>query len=67
MQFAPGACRAVIVLTGLTVFFEAGCTQRNADVSPPPPEVVVGVPTQRSITIYHEYTGNTQASEMIEI
>ena len=45
----------------------AGCGPGNVYVPPPPPEVVVGVPEQRSVTIYREYPGNTQASESVEV
>src|ERR1700694_482820 len=45
----------------------AGCGQRNAYVPPPPPDVVVDVPVQRPITVYSEFTGTTQASEVVEV
>lgn len=52
-----------LMLLGLCV----GCRPSNAYVPPPAPKVIVGTPEQRSVTIYHEYTGTTQASESVEI
>ena len=34
---------------------------------PPPPEVVVETPTRRDVTIFADFTGNTQAIESVEI
>jgi RND family efflux transporter MFP subunit len=45
----------------------AGCGPRNTYVAPPAPDVTVAVPEQRSITVYHYYTGTTQASEVVQI
>src|SRR5579871_1654567 len=45
----------------------SGCMRRNNYVAPPPPEVVVATAEQRTITIYHEYTGNTSASATVQI
>jgi multidrug efflux pump subunit AcrA (membrane-fusion protein) len=39
----------------------AGCGQDNRYVAPPPPNVTVMTPVQRSITRYFEATGNTAA------
>ena len=44
-----------------------GCPARNTYVPPPPPDVIVGTPEQREVTVYHYYTGNTQASDSVEI
>ena len=54
---------ALLILAALG----GGCTQRNAYVPPPPPEVVVATAEQRTITLYHEYTGNTAASAAVQI
>jgi RND family efflux transporter MFP subunit len=35
--------------------------------APPPPEVTVATPTQRDVTIVHEFVGTTQARESVEI
>ncbi len=53
--------------TAVFVALAAGCDKRNAYVPPPPPEVVVGMPVVRTVTLYHEFPGTTQASEAISI
>jgi RND family efflux transporter MFP subunit len=45
----------------------AGCGGRNAYAPPPPPDVKVAVPVVKSVTVYSEFTGNTEASEKVEI
>jgi RND family efflux transporter MFP subunit len=49
-------------LMGLT-----GCQQSQEFVEPPPPPVTVARPLQQAVTIYHEFTGTTQAIESVEI
>ena len=44
-----------------------GCARNNTYVPPPPPMVKIGRPVQRTITLYHYYTGTTQASELVQI
>lgn len=44
-----------------------GCGKRNAYVEPPPPEVTVVNPIQRTVTEYLEVSGMAQPMEMIEI
>ncbi len=44
-----------------------GCGGPPETVAPPPPEVTVATPTQRDVTIVHEYVGTTQAWESVEI
>ena len=53
--------------SALFVALAAGCGKRNAYVPPPPPEVVVGTPVVRTVTLYHEFPGTTQASESVSI
>jgi RND family efflux transporter MFP subunit len=55
-----------VVLCAL-LCMSAGCSRGNVYAPPPPPEVVVGTAQQRPVTEYHEYTGNTQASEFVQI
>jgi RND family efflux transporter MFP subunit len=58
----------VAVLGGATlVSLCAGCTTVVAPPPPPPPEVVVQTPTQRDVTPFQDFTGNTQAVESVEI
>lgn len=57
-------CALGLLLFGGLIF---GCRSRNAYIPPPPPDVIVGVPEQRSVTLYHYYTGTTQASDSVEI
>jgi len=44
-----------------------GCGKTEAPPPPPPPEVVVAEPTQRDVTIFQNFTGNTRATESVEI
>ena len=44
----------------------AGCTQPTPP-APPPPTVVVETPTQRDVTNFADFTGNTDAIESVEI
>jgi RND family efflux transporter MFP subunit len=52
----------LLILLGL-----CGCGPRNAYVAPPPPEVEVGVPVEKRVTIYGEFTGTTQPSETVQV
>ena len=45
----------------------AGCMTPEAPAPPAPPEVVVQTPVQRDVTLFHDFTGNTQAVESVEI
>lgn len=45
----------------------AGCGGVEAPPPPPPPSVVVASPVQRDVTIFQNFTGNTQAGESVEI
>jgi len=44
-----------------------GCGGQPETVAPPAPEVTVATPTQRDVTIVHEFVGTTQARESVEI
>jgi membrane fusion protein (multidrug efflux system) len=44
-----------------------GCGRPNAYMEPPPPDVTVGSPVQRTITEYLEFSGMTQPMETVEI
>jgi RND family efflux transporter MFP subunit len=66
--FAAIRWRGILfVATALFVAQTTGCGKRNAYVPPPPPEVVVGTPVVRTVTLYHEFPGTTQASEAVSI
>ena len=54
---------AVVVVVGFTL----GCWGQPETVAPPAPEVTVATPTQRNVTIVHEFVGTTQARESVEI
>lgn len=45
----------------------AGCTEQNAYVEPPPPEVTVALPVQQDVTNYFETTGTTQPVMLVDI
>lgn len=59
--------RSVLFAATMFVALAAGCGKRNAYVPPPPPEVVVGTPVVRTVILYHEFPGTTQASEAVSI
>ena len=52
------ACAALLLLTA--------CEVPQAP-PPSPPEVVVALPTQRDVTLFQDFTGNTQAVESVEL
>jgi len=54
---------AAVVVAGMVL----GCGGPPETVTPPPPEVTVATPTQRDVTIVHEFVGTTQARESVEI
>ena len=51
----------------LSIVSSAGCGKRNAYVEPPPPKVIVATPVVRTVTLYHEFPGNTQAVQAVSI
>ncbi len=51
----------------LMVVAVAGCGKPNAYIEPPPPEVTVTTPVQRTVTEYLEFSGMTQPMETVEI
>ena len=57
--FTVGACVSLLTLTG--------CSEPSVPPPPSPPEVVVATPTQRDVTVFQDFTGNTEATESVEI
>jgi RND family efflux transporter MFP subunit len=55
-----------IPLIVLSLVLLTGC-ERNTFVAPPPPEVDVGLPVQRSVTRYLEATGNTAPIKSVDL
>jgi RND family efflux transporter MFP subunit len=55
----------ILSLTLLAAF--TGCQQSQEFVEPPPPPVTVARALQQSVTIYHEFTGTTEAIESVDI
>ena len=51
----------------LMVVAVPGCGKPNAYIEPPPPEVTVTTPVQRTVTEYLEFSGMTQPMETVEI
>jgi RND family efflux transporter MFP subunit len=62
-----GTLRLALVAALLIAVVCVGCDGRNQYAPPPPPEVVVATAEQRPVTIYHQYTGTTQASEVVQL
>jgi RND family efflux transporter MFP subunit len=56
---------AVLILS--MSFLGAACGDRNAYVPPPPPKVTVSQPMTRPVTVYLEFTGNTQAINTVKL
>ena len=52
----------LVILAGLS-----GCQPSQEFVEPPPPPVTVVKPLEQNVTIYHEFTGTTEAIESVEI
>jgi membrane fusion protein, multidrug efflux system len=49
------------------LMFLSGCQKKNDYVEPPPAKVTVAPPTQSSVTLYAEFTGNTAPSAMVDV
>ncbi len=58
--FASCAAAGVAILS-------SGCGQENAYVAPPPPKVAVTQPLRETFTETLEFTGNTAATETVEL
>ena len=52
---------------GLFVLLLSGCEKKNEYIAPPPPEVTVSQPIQKSVTEYLEFTGTTKSVGYAEI
>jgi len=55
------------ILTVILVVAAAGCGNRNEFKAPPPPAVTVQNPQVRDVTTYLDFSGQTQAVEVVEI
>ncbi|NOZ94309.1 MAG: efflux RND transporter periplasmic adaptor subunit [Acidobacteria bacterium] len=58
---------ALVIATGMTMVFAAGCGTKNTFVPPPPPKVTVAEPVVRNVTAYNNFTGKTAAVASVEI
>ena len=56
----------VVAIVALTLM-STGCQEKNKYVPPPPPAVTVSRPVQQAVTDYMEFTGTTEALELVEI
>ncbi len=56
----------VVAIVALTLM-STGCQEKNKYVPPPPPAVTVSRPVQQAVTDYIEFTGTTEALELVEI
>jgi multidrug efflux system membrane fusion protein len=54
-------------LVGLLPVLLWGCGEENTYVAPPPPTVSVGQPVRQTVTDYIEVSGNTQASNSVNL
>ncbi len=45
----------------------AGCSQAPPDMTAPPPDVTVGVPVEKVVTDYNDFTGRTAAVEAVKV
>ena len=52
---------------GTALFLTAACQEPPQAPAPKPPAVTVTTPVQRDVTVFHEFTGTTQAFESVEI
>ncbi|MGJ0483821.1 MAG: efflux RND transporter periplasmic adaptor subunit [Methylomicrobium sp.] len=59
--------RNIAALAGSVMIFASGCEEKNAYVSPPPPQVTVSRPIQRQVKEYLEFTGNTQPFNTVQL
>lgn len=57
----------LVVLAGVAGLLFVGCGQPNQYQKPPPPQVSVMAPVQKSVTEYLEFSGMTQPMETVEI
>jgi RND family efflux transporter MFP subunit len=51
----------------LSLLLTFGCAKKNEFQAPPPPEVTVQNPLQKTVTIYEEFPGRTVAHDDVEI
>lgn len=61
LRLASVAC---LLAAGLSA---VGCGGRNEFKPPPPPKVTVDQPVEREVTDWVEFTGNTRATETVEL
>jgi RND family efflux transporter MFP subunit len=45
----------------------SGCAKAPEVTPPPPPEVTVATPTQKDVTVFHEFVGSTEAYQSVNI
>jgi len=59
----------ILPVTGLilTSILYVGCGPQNTFVAPPPPEVTVQSPDQRTVTVFQGFPGQLEARESVEI
>ncbi len=64
------SCFARVLGLGMLLAFlglSTACEEKRTFVTPPPPTVTVSQPVQREITVYREFTGNTQAINTVQL
>ncbi|MHC5022377.1 MAG: efflux RND transporter periplasmic adaptor subunit [Planctomycetota bacterium] len=60
------ASRSVVAAVAALVG-AGGCSERNEFVAPPPPQVTVQAPVVQQVTTYREFTGRTDAVDIVEV
>jgi RND family efflux transporter MFP subunit len=59
--------RSVVFSTVVVAGLAVGCRNQATTVPPAPPEVTVATPEVRDVTLFQDFTGNTEAIESVEI
>ncbi|MBP8645260.1 MAG: efflux RND transporter periplasmic adaptor subunit [Syntrophobacteraceae bacterium] len=66
-SISRGRLIAIWGIAAAILAFSAGCQEKHSFVPPPPPKVTVKQPIRRSVTIYRDFTGNTQAFNTVQL
>ncbi|VGO17871.1 Solvent efflux pump periplasmic linker SrpA [Pontiella desulfatans] len=59
--------KKTMIVPTLTLLLVFGCTKKNEFQAPPPPEVSVQQPVQKSVTVFANFPGRLAASDAVDI